>query len=460
MRQPKAGPDPGGGELEGLVQRFLPAVSLNPLRQDAIPRLAKDRTALQAIARARRRVPTRHDFWCGDARSIARIPDESIHLVVTSPPYFDLKTYPEGDAQLGAIHDYEVFLKELDRVWAECHRLLVKGGRLVIVVGDVCRSRRAFGAHMVVPLHASIAEHCRHLGFHNLATMVWHKISNAAFEVQNGTAFLGKPYEPNAVIKNDLEFILMQRKPGGYRRPTDAMRVLSLIDERSHKMWFNQIVTVRGASTRLHPAPYPVELVEPLVRMFSFVGDTVLDPFAGTGTTALAAARSARNSVSIEIESAYHRMASQRLAQAVRTERLPAEIRAEDLSARSCWPTAPSGSWRRSARPSPAPSTSTATRPSETGSGASSSRTCCTTASRVSTESMSSRGRALSMSSGASTHRGPSGETTASLAGPRPRRALNHRPPGWRSPKARWPSRASAARSRSSPSRCRSRSTG
>jgi len=296
--------------------------------------MAKDRSALNAIARAMREIPTRHDLWCGDARSVARIPDESIHLVVTSPPYFDLKTYPDQDAQLGAIHDYEVFLKELDRVWAECYRALVKGGRLIIVVGDVCRSRRAFGAHMVVPLHASIAEHCRHIGFHNLATMVWHKISNAAFEVENGTAFLGKPYEPNAVIKNDIEFILMQRKPGGYRRPTEAMRVLSVIGERSHKAWFNQIVTVRGASTRSHPAPYPVELVEPLVRMFSFVGDTVLDPFSGTGTTGLAAARCARNSVGIEIEPTYHRMASQRLVQAARAERLLAKIRAEDASGR------------------------------------------------------------------------------------------------------------------------------
>jgi DNA modification methylase len=109
------------------------------------------------------------------------------------------------------------------------------------------------------------------------------------------------------------------------------MRVLSAIDERLHKAWFNQIVTVRGASTRSHPAPYPVELVEPLIRMFSFVGDTVLDPFGGTGTTGLAAARCARNSVTIEVEPAYHRHAHQRLAHAVSTERLAAEIRAEDL---------------------------------------------------------------------------------------------------------------------------------
>jgi DNA modification methylase len=321
---------PADVQLESLVKRCLPRVSLNPLPQDTIPGIAKDPSALKLIQRALKEIPTRHLMWLADARAMSQLPDESVHLVVTSPPYFDLKKYPDHDSQLGGIHDYEVFLKELDRVWAECYRVLVKGGRLTVVVGDVCRSRRAFGAHMVVPLHASIMERCRYIGFHSLATMIWHKISNAAFEVKNGTSFLGKPYEPNAVIKNDIEFILMQRKPGGYRRPTEAMRVLSVIGEKSHKAWFNQIVTVRGASTRSHPAPYPVELVEPLIRMFSFVGDTVLDPFSGTGTTSLAAVRCGRNSVGIEIERGYHRMAVQRLAQAVSAERLPAEVEPED----------------------------------------------------------------------------------------------------------------------------------
>ena len=316
------------GELtqEQLVKKYLPRLSLDPLPQEAIPRLAKDQPALTAIQRAIREVPTRHAILLGDARAMSRIPDESVHLVVTSPPYFDLKKYPEHESQLGALHDYDVFLKELDRVWADCYRVLVKGGRLVVVVGDVCRSRRAFGAHMVVPLHASIMEHCRYIGFHNLATVVWHKISNAVFEVENGSSFLGKPYEPNSIIKNDIEFILMQRKPGAYRRPTEAMRALSVIGEKSHKKWSKQVVTVRGASTRSHPAPYPAELVEPLVRMFSFVGDTVLDPFSGTGTTSLAAMRCGRNSIGIEIEPSYHTMSVHRLKKAASTEGLRAQI--------------------------------------------------------------------------------------------------------------------------------------
>ncbi len=322
----------GETELDLLVRKHLPRVRLKPLSQHTIPRLAKDRASLKSIEKALRQIPTSHALWLGDARGMSRIPDESVHLVVTSPPYFDLKRYPDHTSQLGGVHDYDIFLKELDRVWSECFRVLVEGGRLITVVGDVCRSRRAFGAHMVVPLHASIMEQCRHIGFHNLATMIWHKISNAAFEVENGTSFLGKPYEPNAVIKNDIEFILMQRKPGGYRRPTEAMRVLSVIPEKSHKAWFNQIVTVRGASTRSHPAPYPTELVEPLIRMFSFAGDTILDPFSGTGTTSLAAARAGRNSIGIEVEKSYHHLSMRRLEEALRLERLPAEIRPEDLS--------------------------------------------------------------------------------------------------------------------------------
>jgi DNA modification methylase len=165
------------------------------------------------------------------------------------------------------------------------------------------------------------------LGFHNLAPIIWYKIANAVFEVDNGTSFLGKPYEPNSIIKNDIEFILMERKPGGYRRPTDAMRVLSLIGERHHKQWFNQILDLRGASTRNHPAPFPEELAERLIRMFSFVSDTVLDPFGGTATTGLAAARCGRNSISAEIDPEYHAASVQRVKNAVRREALPATVR-------------------------------------------------------------------------------------------------------------------------------------
>ena len=158
----------------------------------------------------------------------------------------------------------------------------------------------------------SIQESCRALGFDNLAPIIWHKIANANFEMGSGGGFLGKPYEPNAVIKNDIEFILMQRKPGGYRSPSPAARVLSLISAAEHREWFRQIWTIPGASTRQHPAPYPRKLASRLIRMFSFVGDTVLDPFLGTGTTSVAAARAGRNSVGVEVDREYVKLARSR----------------------------------------------------------------------------------------------------------------------------------------------------
>jgi DNA modification methylase len=149
-----------------------------------------------------------------------------------------------------------------------------------------------------------------------LAPIIWHKISNAAYEVEGGSGFLGKPYEPNAVIKNDIEFILMERRSGGYRAPDIATKILSLISAENHKKWFQQIWTgVTGASTKDHPAPYPMELAERLIRMFSFVGDTVLDPFLGTGTTTVAAAKWGRNSIGFEVDSHYLKLAADRIAQ-------------------------------------------------------------------------------------------------------------------------------------------------
>jgi site-specific DNA-methyltransferase (adenine-specific) len=246
----------------------------------------------------------------GDARDLSFLPDESIHLVITSPPYWNLKKYNDNPSQLGHIDDYEQFLGELRKVWEHVFRILVPGGRLVCVVGDVCVSRRQFGRHLVFPLHSDISVICRRVGFDNLNPIIWHKIANASFEVENGSKFLGKPYEPNAIIKNDIEFILMQRKPGGYRKPTDEQRRLSKFDKKDFNEWFQQIWTIPGASTRKHPAPFPIELATRLVRMFSFYGDTILDPFCGSGTSLIAALRNGRNGIGIEIDPKYCRMAA------------------------------------------------------------------------------------------------------------------------------------------------------
>lgn len=283
--------------------------------QTDLPRIAKDPKLTAKIESAVREVPTQHDLRLGDARSFDLEPN-SVHLVLTSPPYWTLKEYRDSDGQLGHVEDYEKFLDELDKVWNRCFKALVPGGRLICVVGDVCLSRRKNnGRHTVVPLHASIQERCRKIGYDNLAPIIWHKIANAVYEVEgNGAGFLGKPYEPNAVIKNDIEFILMERKSGGYRAPSVTTRVLSVISEEKHREWFQQIWQgLTGASTRNHPAPYPIELAERLIRMFSFVGDTVLDPFMGTASTNIAASRWGRNSIGIEIDPDYYDQARKRL---------------------------------------------------------------------------------------------------------------------------------------------------
>ena len=262
-------------------------------------------------------VPTRHRLHLGDGRELDWIADQSVHLIVTSPPYWTLKKYNDHPGQLGAVSEYEHFHDELEKVWRHCYRVLVPGGRLVCVVGDVCIARRRNnGRHMVMPLHADISVRCRRVGFDYLTPIFWYKIANASYEVENGSSFLGKPYEPNAIIKNDIEYLLMLRKSGGYRKPTDDQRRRSKMSKEEHAKWFRSAwADIPGASTKEHPAPFPVELSYRLVRMFSFTGDTVLDPFVGTGSTMIAAMRSERNSIGNEIDPHYFKLAESKVRQ-------------------------------------------------------------------------------------------------------------------------------------------------
>lgn len=259
---------------------------------------------------------TTHRVLLGDARCMDALKDESVHLVVTSPPYFDLIQYVDGAGQLGHLHDYERFLHELDRVWKECLRVLIPGGRLCIVVGDVCRARRRFGKHEVIPLHADILVRCRQLGFEGLATIFWHKIANAATEVGGPGAALGKPYEPNGVVKNDVEYILRLKKPGPYRKPTPLQRAGSMLPPKEYDAAMRQVWSgIPGATRRDgHPAPYPVVIASRLIRMSSYVEDLVLDPFLGSGSTTLAAIETHRNSLGYEIEEKYWKAAKTRLS--------------------------------------------------------------------------------------------------------------------------------------------------
>lgn len=268
---------------------------------------------------------TRHRLRLGDARDLSWLDDKSVDLVVTSPPYWTLKKYEDRDGQLGEIEDYENFLVELDKVWKECARVLVDGGRICCVVGDVCISRKQGGRHLVMPLHADIQTRARKLGLDCLTPILWNKIANGVTEAEgNGAGFYGKPYQPGSIVKNDIEYILFLRKPGGYRSVSAMKKALSMLTKEEMQSWLRSIWSdVRGASTRDgHPAPYPAEISERLVRMFSFAGDTVLDPFLGTGSTAIAAMAAGRNSVGCDIEPKYLEIAQKRILVAGKKTRI------------------------------------------------------------------------------------------------------------------------------------------
>jgi modification methylase len=269
---------------------------------------------------------TRHLIREGDARDLSFIDSESVHLVCTSPPYGALKQYPHNSSQLGNIKSYEQFLNELDAVWKECARILVPGGRVACVVGDICISRREGGRHYVLPLSADLQVRARKIGFDCLTPIRWCKVSNIRLEASRSSRFLGKPNLPNGIVKNDIEHILFFRKSGGYRKPTPEMERRSFINTDDYAHWFSPIWTdVTGQIRTDHPAPYPIEIPRRLIQMFSFAGDTVLDPFGGTGTTTLAALHTGRNSISVEIEPRYIELIADRL----RSERLTGLIEIE-----------------------------------------------------------------------------------------------------------------------------------
>lgn len=302
-------------DAQGL-EPVLPATDNGP---GAVPILLE----ANRLFRERRWPPpydrTRHEMILGDARDLSRIADESVHLVVTSPPYFNLKPYASdaGGRQLGRIEDYESFLDQLDVVWRECERVLVPGGRICCVIGDILIPRRADGRHRVLPLPSDIQVRSRKIGLDNLTPILWFKIGNRAVEAnRKSSIYYGKPYQPGALIKSDHEHILMLRKPGGYRTTPMIQRALSMLQRREIDAWMLPVWTgIPGISLQDgHPAPFPVEIAERLTRLFSFAGDLVLDPFAGSGSTAVAAIRAGRNSISVDIEEEYLNAATRRAA--------------------------------------------------------------------------------------------------------------------------------------------------
>ena len=252
------------------------SVAVNDATPLGLARLRAANAALRELPWPAPYNRTTHRLCLGDARETPWIQDESVHLVVTSPPYWTLKEYTSHERQMGAIESYDSFLQELDKVWAECARILIPGGRICCVVGDVCVPRKKDGRHYVMPLHADIQVRTRRLGLECLTPVLWHKIANGVTEARgNGAGFYGKPYLPGAVVKNDIEHVLFLRKPGGYRKPEPMQKALSMLTKIEMQTWWRSIWSdIRGASTKSgHPAPFPVEIAERLIRMFSFAGD-------------------------------------------------------------------------------------------------------------------------------------------------------------------------------------------
>ncbi len=330
----------GQSPQEGL---FANGTAKRPKRAPFLPFEDNTPEGLQALLAANRQYRevawpepfnrTTHRVHLGDARDLSWIPDTSVHLVVTSPPYWTLKEYAHGNQdQMGHFEDYEHFLSALDKVWTECKRVIVGGGRICCVVGDVCIPRKKGGRHYLVPLHSDIQVRARKLGLDCLQPIFWHKIANGVTEAEgNGAGFYGKPYQPGGIIKNDIEYILFLRKGGEYRSVPTLQKALSMLTREEMKTWQRSIWSdLRGASTRDgHPAPYPVEVAERLIKMFSFAGDTVLDPFAGTGSTSQAAIMSGRNSIANDIEPAYVEIARQRIMKTARQHRVVGATEAE-----------------------------------------------------------------------------------------------------------------------------------
>src|SRR5450631_2331106 len=225
-----------------VVLRYTPAANPSlPSVDNTVAGLAALRAANRAYRNARWPAPfdsTQHQLHLGDARNLSWIPNASVDLVVTSPPYWTLKKYETRKGQLGEVEDYEAFLDELDKVWRECTRVLIPGGRICCVVGDVCIPRKRDGRHRVMPLHADIQSRARAIGLDSLTPILWHKISNGVNEARgNGAGFYGKPYQPGAVVKNDVEYILFMRKGGSYRSPAPLQKALSVLTKHEMQSW-------------------------------------------------------------------------------------------------------------------------------------------------------------------------------------------------------------------------------
>jgi len=246
---------------------------------------------------------TQHKIIIGDSRYMKEVGDRSIHLIVTSPPYWQLKDYGE-DKQIGFNDTYEAYINNLNLVWMECQRVLHYGCRLCINIGDQFARSVYYGRYKIIPIRTEIIKFCETIGFDYMGAIIWQKVTTC--NTTGGATIMGSfPYPRNGIIKIDYEFILIFKKYGEAPPVSAAVKEQSRLTTEEWNLYFNGHWNFPGEKQDKHLAMFPEELPRRLIRMFSFKGDTVLDPFLGSGTTSLAARNLGRNSVGYEINPAF-----------------------------------------------------------------------------------------------------------------------------------------------------------
>lgn len=242
---------------------------------------------------------TKHTIINGDSRQMRELSDESVHLIVTSPPYWQLKDYGTED-QIGFHDDYETYINHLNLIWQECFRVLHQGCRLCINIGDQFARSTYYGRYKIIPIHTEIIKFCEILGLDFMGQIIWQKVTT--MNTSGGASIMGSyPNPRNGIVKLDFEYILLFKKQGKAPIPTKEQKDNAAMTNEEWKTFFNGHWYFPGAKQDKHLAMFPEELPHRLIKMFSFPNETVLDPFMGSGTTALAARNLNRNSIGYEI---------------------------------------------------------------------------------------------------------------------------------------------------------------